>query len=199
MDINLMYNRISKRSDLVKRLTHLTRGNTDDEAFDVLWKILNEKKLMGSGNGGFIVGSNRAVCFQEIPLYSIVENLLFEDSLKGNRYSWFGIRVNKPKMICKGARPVIYGKTEELKSILPEDEYWRIVRMDYDDLENIVDWSHEREWRILGDYSFEYDDIEILVKKDKYYKKFVEKCLREGKEDLLKSVHGIIPLNSVIS
>ncbi len=43
MDINLMYNRIAKRADLVKRLTHLTRGNTDDEAFDVLWKILNEK------------------------------------------------------------------------------------------------------------------------------------------------------------
>ena len=93
MDISLLYNRKSKRSDLVKRLTNLTWGNTDDEAFDVLWEILNDKKLMGSGNSGYIVGTDKAVCFQEIPLYSIVENLLFEDSLNSKRYSWFGIRV----------------------------------------------------------------------------------------------------------
>lgn len=64
--------RISNRSDLVARITHLTRGNTDDEAFERLWKILLDKTINGSGNEGYIVGSGSAVCFQEIPLYSIL-------------------------------------------------------------------------------------------------------------------------------
>ena len=199
MDSNTWRNRISNRTDLVARLTHLTRGQNDEEAFEVLWRILTEKKLIGSGNDGYIVGSSKAVCFQEVPLYSIVENLLYEETLNGKiRYSWFGLRFNKVWMHRQGARPVIYGKTQELKRILPASEHWRIVNMDFE-TENPVDWSHEREWRICGDYFFEYGDIEILVKNDEYYKKFVEKCISQGKTDLLRDVHGIIPLNTVIS
>ena len=199
MNVDLWRNRISSRSDLVARITHLTRANTDDEAFELLWKILSEKTLKGSDNKGFVVGNKRAVCFQEVPLYSIVENLLFEDSLTGRkRYSWFGLRFNKILMYRSGARPVVYGKTEEIKQKIQETDYWRIVDLDLED-ENVVDWSHEREWRILGDYSFEYDDIEVIVKDDKYYRKFVEKCLEENRMDIMKGIHGIVPLNTVIS
>ena len=122
MDGTLWRERITNRTDLVARLTHLTRADTDQNAFEKLWKIITEKKLIGSGNSGYVVGNRRAVCFQEIPLYSIVENLLFEDSIKENkRYSWFGLRFNKIEMYHKGARPVLYGKTEELRSILMPD------------------------------------------------------------------------------
>lgn len=199
MNGDIWRNRISNRIDLVARLTHLTRGDSDEDAFEILWKILNEKKLKGSGNSGYVVGTKKAVCFQEVPLYSIVENLLYEESLEGkNRYSWFGLRFNKIRMSQKGARPVIYGKTDELKTILPPTEHWRIVKLDLD-AEEKVDWTHEREWRICGDFSFEYNDIEILVKDDTYYKMFVEKCIDERKLELLKSIHGIVPLNTVIS
>ena len=75
MDEELWRDRISNRSDLVARITHLTRGKTDDEAFERLWKILLEQTIRGSGNEGFIVGNRKAVCFQEIPLYSIAETL----------------------------------------------------------------------------------------------------------------------------
>ena len=132
-------------------------------------------------------------------MYSIIENLLYEETLGGKiRYSWFGLRFGKVAMYKKGARPVIYGRTEELKRILPPDEYWRIVNM-YFETDNPVDWSHEREWRICGDYTFEYDEIEILVKNDIYYKKFIERCIAESKMEMLKRIHGIVPLNTVIS
>ena len=71
--------------------------------------------------------------------------------------------------------------------------------MDLDKPEEIVDWTHEREWRYPGDFSFEWSEIEILLKDHNYYTKFVEKCFAEGKTDLLKSVNGIITLDSVIS
>ena len=199
MDVSLWRDRISSRTDLVARITHLTRGNSDEEAFDLLWEIIKEKRLKGSGKSGFIVGDKKAVCFQEVPLYSIVENLLFEETLKDrNRYSWFGLRFNKGKMYKRGARPVIYGKTEELKKILPQNEYWRIVDLDLD-ANNVVDWSHEREWRVCGDFQFEYDDIEVIVRDDYFYQLFVNKCIDEDRMDILKGVHGVIPLNTVIS
>lgn len=199
MNADFWRDRISNRSDLVARITHLTRGDTDDEAFDRLWKILLEKKIIGSGTEGYIVGDKKAVCFQEVPLSSIAENLIFEDSLGGkNRYSHFGLRFNKIRMYRIGARPVIYGKTEELKRMLPRDEYWRIVNMDLDS-ESVVDWSHEREWRLVSDYHFKYSDTEVIVKDDHYYKKFINKCIQENRLDILKGINGIIPLNTVIS
>ena len=77
MNAEFWRERISKRSDLVARITHLTKGKTDDEAFERLWTILKEKTIKGSGNEGYVVGSKKAVCFQEVPLYSIAENLFF--------------------------------------------------------------------------------------------------------------------------
>jgi len=199
MNLDLWRNRISNRTDLVARITHLTKGSSNEEAFEKLWKILIDKMLIGSGKRGYIVGTEKAVCFQEVPLYSIVENLLFEDTLDDKtRYSWFGLRFNKIQMYRNGARPVLYGKTEELKTVLNPKDYWRIVDLDLEKTD-VVDWSHEREWRILGDFQFEYNDIEVIVRDDYYYQKFVNRCIKEERMDILCTVHGVIPLNTVIS
>lgn len=198
MEYNTWRKRISNRTDMAARITHLTKGDNDEQAFENLWKILCDKRLIGSGRNGYIVGNESAVCFQDMPLVSIAENLLFEDELDNCiRYSWFGLRFNKVRMHRTGARPVIYGKTEELKSILPTTEYWRIVNLDLDE-DNLVDWSHEREWRIKGDYQFNYNDIEILVKNDEFYKKLIKKCLEENRTDILLECNGIQVLNSII-
>lgn len=162
--------RLGSRNDMVIRLTHLTRGLTDNQAFDILWKILQDKNLIGSGKSGYIIGDRHAVCLQELPLSALVENLMFETMHGGKiRYSPFGIRFNKGTLYQKGARPVFYGDTEELKCILPKEEYWRIVSMNLLDPSNIVDWSHEREWRYPGNLEFEYSEIEIVVKNEIYY------------------------------
>lgn len=69
--------------------------------------------------------------------------------------------------------------------------------MDFDS-DQILDWSHEREWRVKGDFAFEYDDIEILVKDDEYYRRFVKRCFEQDRKDIIEGVHGIVPLNTVI-
>ena len=66
------------RADLVTRLTHLTRGDSEKTAFERLWRILLDKKLKASNEKGINAAGAMVCCFQEIPLYSIAENLQFE-------------------------------------------------------------------------------------------------------------------------
>lgn len=195
--------RVQRRSDITTRLTHLTRSEVGkDNAFDVLNKILENKCIYGSTReSGYIVGNDKAVCFQDAPLMCVAENIIYENQLSkdvaAKRYEAFGIRVNKQHAYRRGAREVIYGKTDELKRMLPSSEYWRIVNHNLDDIQNAIDWTHEREWRIKGDYSFDYNDIEVIVKNNHFYRKFMEYWMNKNPE-LLLQINGIICLDSCI-
>ena len=192
--------RISKRNDMVSRITHLTRGKDSDEAFENLWQILIDKKINGSGNAGFINGGRKAVCLQELPLSAIAENLMYEKVLNDKvRYSPFGIRFHKGFIYNKGGRPVIYENKDSMKSLLPESEYWRIVDLNLSNKESYVDWTHEREWRVPDELTFNYRNIEIIVKQGKYYRELVERCIDKKRTDILVGIHGIITLDSVYS
>lgn len=94
---------------------------------------------------------------------------------------------------------MFYGEVDHLKKILPATEYWRIVSMNLEDSTRIIDWTHEREWWHPGDFEFDWSKIEVIVKNHDYFEKFVARCFEEGKTDILKSIHGITALDSVIS
>ena len=188
--------RMSYRNDMATRLIHLTRGADEDAAFENLWKILIDKKL--NGGCGFINGDRNAVCFQELPLNALAENLNYEEKLNDKvRYSPFGIRFQKHFIYQQGGRPVIYENTEVAKTILPENEYWRIVDLNLSDKDNYVDWTHEREWRVPDELQFEYKNIEVIVKSGKYYRTLVRRCIERERKDILLGIHGIITLKSI--
>lgn len=203
MNFNEWRNRYKNRNDISSRLTHLTKGNSSEEAFKTLLKILEERTILGSTTDtGFIIGNKSAVCLQEAPLNAIAENLLYEKELRekaGNkvRYSAFGLRFNKAWIYKKGGRPVIYEEKELMKSILPSEEYWRIVNYDLSDDQCMVDWTHEREWRVPGNIQFEYKNVEIIVESNTYYQKFVEYCIRKEKLDMLRQINGIVVLDTI--
>jgi len=199
MDEPAWRKRANLRSDMTVRATHLTKGEDDDTAFNNLWSIVVSKQL--NGGNGFVVGNDRVCCFQDVPLLAIAENLRYEKDIKvgQTRYSAFGIRVNKWMLYNKNGRPVIYGRSSDLRKVLPENEYWRIVNLNLTNSKSMVDWTHEREWRVKGDYSFEYDEIEIIVKDNEYYRKFVNRCFDEGHSEIITEVNGIIPLSSIYS
>lgn len=202
MNESIWRNRYTNRSDMAVRLTHLTRGNIrdDDDAFEVLWKILTEKKLIAQNRSSYVKGDNKVCCFQEIPLTALIENLFYEDIVDEKlRYGWFGIRVNKGHFYQRGGRPVIYENSKAAESMFSKSEYWRIVDLELDDANKLVDWMHEREWRIRDDYEFEWKEIEIVLKNNAYYQKFINRCLDEGYEKLLKEINGIVTLDSVYS
>lgn len=104
--------RINKRNDMASRITHLTRGKDNDEAFENLWKILVDRKINGSGNFGFINGRRKAVCLQELLLSAITENLMYEKVLNDKvRYSPFGILVNQDVLVAGSPPAARYRNT----------------------------------------------------------------------------------------
>lgn len=193
--------RLRSRSDISGFLTHLTRETEKLGVVDVLIKILNDKKITGSSpNIGFIAGNANAVCFQDAPVYGLTQNLIHEqynkEELGGKvRYRGIGLGFSKKYAYMKGARPVIYETKEVAKSLLPKSEWWRIVSFDLSDDENIIDWTHEREWRISGDFTFELNEVYVYLINGSSYKKFIEKASQE----IIKGIKGIVVLDPVLT
>jgi hypothetical protein len=202
-------NRMSERQDLSSSLVHLTRKVDEDEikmsAVDVLLKILRDKKIIGSDpRKAFIHGNQKAVCFQDAPLYSIAQNLAFErkfskENKTRHRYSGCGLVFSKYYLFQGGARPVIYDKPEEAKRYLSsESDFYRIVSFDMSKLDNVVDWSHEREWRLAGDFEFRTDWAAVLLETREDYKEFITKCSQPENSEILGQVCGIIVLDALL-
>lgn len=195
--------RFKYRMDLSSRLTHLTKGVNDNDAFNNLINILEEKRIKGSTKKkGFICGEIPAVCLQDAPLFAIAENLQYEEALRKEenqkiRYLGFGVRFQKDFIYRQGGRPVIYDDKDEAKKYLPTNEWWRIVKLDLSNSNSVVDWTHEREWRVPKKIIFEYSQCEVIVPSSKYYKKFVDYCLKNGREDILTKIRGIVAVSSV--
>jgi hypothetical protein len=195
----LWIERMRSRSDISRYLTHLTRGTDEMGQLEVLLKILNEKALIGSRNDGFIRGENSAVCFQDAPLHGIAQNINHEminrEKLGGKeRYRPIGLMFTKSFVYKKGGRPVIYDD-EEFFKILPKEEQWRFVSFKMNDPNNIIDWTHEREWRIKGDFTFSYKDTHIILPSVNTYRSFIKKVDPE----VLENIKGIITLETVFT
>lgn len=205
-DVERWKNRMSQRSDMTGFLTHLTRAALDTngkvtmDTTDVLLKILREQKINGSTTAsGFIVGPDKAVCFQDAPLYGITQNVLHEQTQRKDlggkiRYRASGLLFTKLDLFRAGARPVIYEKTEVAKEFLHKDEWYKIVNLDFSDNEKIIDWTHEREWRIKGDFYFNLSQATVLLPNKIAYKKFVENT----DDTILSEIAGIVTMNNII-
>lgn len=218
MGINIddWLHRVGNRTDMTSRLVHLTKPSEvfDDlsweeinvKAVDNLIKILKDGKLIGSGNNGYIIGNIKAVCFQDVPLYGVAQNVEYEknrrEMLKHSklRYCGVGLSFVKPYLYHDAnARPVIYENKDIAKNLIHEDEYWRIVSLDYKELDDsnwdIVDWTHEREWRIKGDLEFDIDllGVHIIVYNPECYQYFMKKYPEEIKNKIL----GITVLTTI--
>lgn len=190
-----------QRSDISTYISHLTRKTDKKEALEVLYEILKSQKLIGSSaDRGFIIGDNPAVCFQDIPLYGVSQNIFHEQLNRKElgdklRYNAVGLAFEKQYIFNNGGRPVFYEQKSIAKALLPKEEWWRIVSFDLKDSDNIIDWTHEREWRIKGDLEFELNDVVILLTKQKMYRRLIE---RYGTE-VLKNVGGIVVMDAILS
>ncbi len=127
------------RDDLSNYLVHWIKGDTDQEAFDILHRIVSERRLLGGV--GRIKGGYRCVCFTEAP-----ENTFHKVM---GRYRPFGVQVSKKWLFSQGGRPVIYQAGHEF-NLLSESHKWRHVRYE-PDADPPIDFTWEREWRILAD------------------------------------------------
>jgi hypothetical protein len=204
--------RISKRNDITSMLTHLTRPSNDfiyDEneeemnlaAVDNLIKILKERCLVGSDGNGYVLGNIPAVCFQDAPLYGVIQNIQNEENIRNKskynkiRYTGNGLTFSKFYIYGKGGRPAIYDNSKEAKKYLPIEQYWRIVNLELNtDSQKIVDWMHEREWRVSGEFEFDYEFTHVLLYDKAAYDYFMDNC----DDCILQSIHGITMLKSML-
>ena len=201
--------RIAGRTDLSSQVVHLTRSSTIDGEkrgpVDVLTKILLEGCIRGSTtDSGFIVGDVAATCFLDSPTYMVSQNIWAEQEFRKVvpdariRYMGVGLMFRKPYVYQRGGRPVIYESTERAKSMLPEEEWWRIVKLDLFDEGNFIDWTHEREWRVPGSFEFELEEVTVLLPNKFGYDRFLTKCKEhEDEVDILGSIKGMVSLGAI--
>lgn len=192
--------RIKERSDITSHVTHLTRIETSiEDTVDTLIKILQEKKINGSTTDkGFIIGNNPAVCFQEAPLYGVCQNVYHEQQnmnmLGGKRrYDAIGLSFSKKYVYEKGGRPVLYEDKDIAKGILPKEEWWRIVNFNLSDENKIIDWTHEREWRVKNEFEFDLSETYVLLLNQGFYSMFIEKIDKETLQQL-KGINVLQPI-----
>lgn len=191
--------RTASRLDMSLYLTHLTKGTDEMSSLDVMFKIIKEQRIKGSDGSGFVIGDNKAACFQDAPLSGISQNLIHEiryrDQLGSKiRYEPCGISFTKRYVYRKGGRPCIYEDKETAKNILQPSEWWRIVNYNLSDSRNIVDWTHEREWRVKGDFSFDLKHATILVSHTEQYRDFINRVDKET----INKIQGIVVLSRTV-
>lgn len=105
-----------------------------------------------------IYGRRPAVCLTEMPLAAFVQSGRAR-AARGEKMSPFGLLLRKTDLYRLGARPVIYGLSQEVSNrrhrdgtrrlptdALPLDEQYRYVAYD-PTRAGRLDWTHEREWR----------------------------------------------------
>lgn len=200
--------RIGNRNDMSISLVHLTKENEingkEFTALDILIKIIEEGVIYGSTTeSGFICGNTPAVCFQETPLYSLAQNIYYENRLRKEnktkkvRYQGYGLRFYKDLIYRSGGRPVIYDRTSDAKRYLKESQWWRIVNLEINDCKNIIDWTHEREWRIPGDFKFEKSDVSIIITGEKNRNKLIDH-FKIKDIDIDKEVRSIINIEDIL-
>ena len=115
------------------------------------WSFRNNRRT--------IYGPHPAICFTEMPLAAFLESSE-QRAARGEAMSQYALMFPKSAMFALGARPVIYGLSDQPtlptgdgggarlieEAILPLREQYRYVT--YSPASSrAIDWTHEREWR----------------------------------------------------
>ena len=138
-------------------LAHFTRASGKTSALDNLLWILEDGRIHGSTR--MLARGHRGVCLFDAPPHDLGHLLTPRNR---RRYEPFGVAVDKRYAFSLGARPVIYMPGAEAAAILDEDEMWRVVSIDMT-RNPAIDWTFEREWRLLGDLPLQPELAVALV------------------------------------
>lgn len=198
------------RPDLTPYLIHLTKNTKQNDkysAYDNLLSILKCGEIWGSDYKGFIKKGNKATCFMDIPFTSLKYILNEENSSPLHpRYEPYGIFVEKNFAYDEGVRPVLYLSDEEVEDLnIPNEELWRVVKLEVDKNKEWVCWTQEREWRCKGDFVLPHKrstcfmrpfKMGVLVKTYRDVLK-LQKEMRKYPNDFNVEISTILPLDII--
>ena len=127
-------------------------------AYEKLVSILESRKIYASKMPR--TGAN-AVCFTECPWSSLLSHT--------EVYSPYGIGFSKPLVFSRHGGPALYVRWDNKqhwdRKVLPfVTPFWPAYRpKNLGEHYKTCDYSHEREWRIPHDFSFEYHQIQFVI------------------------------------
>ncbi|WP_439880735.1 hypothetical protein ACSX1A_16450 [Pontibacter sp. MBLB2868] len=147
------------RIDCTDYLIHFTRNANGRSAYQVLEQIIYDGYIKSGwsyrGEKRTVFGPEPAVCFTEMPLWAL--NVYASNRKNRDKIDCYGIALSKQELFRSGTRNVIYGTSTpseiEVKALksdemynpaLPINEQYRYMLTGINDLN---DWTHEREWR----------------------------------------------------
>src|SRR6266851_463989 len=122
------------RQDITDWVIHWTRGQhlegKYESALQVLQRILQcgylkpafaprRRQTIGGEKSNTIQGLYPAVCFTDQPLSAFIQSC----EVLQNRYSPYGIALEKRNLFIYGGRPVTYGDTNLLSRLHDDDKY----------------------------------------------------------------------------
>lgn len=203
MDVEEWEVNINQRGDLSSNLIHFTKPVHNligefDSAY-ILSKILSHRTLNGSTTeSGFIHGNKSAVCLHDIPIQYIAKSMYrYSENLdkKSINFTGVGLCFSKKFIYKSGGRPVIYDKPNIAKQYLDKDEWWRIVNLDLSSDKNIIDWTHEREWRVPHNLRFNLSDVIIIVPNYEVYQHLLYYC-KLLKLDIVNNTKGVFDIKT---
>jgi len=148
---NPQYEQALQRSDLSQWVVHFVRSSSPitpnrlGDAGEALDSIFNESFIRPSHKYVARYCADGAACFYDAPPRVWPE--IVETNPSGRQP--IGIIFRKTELWQLGGRPVIY--TEKNDPVFwPESEQYRIVHTKLSPLPELLDWTHEREWRVRG-------------------------------------------------
>ena len=136
------------------------RAFLNTPAFERMLNIIRTGRIYASPMP-HLPNNPRAVCFTECIWGGLVQ--------LADQYSPFGFVVSKRTVFRKGGGPALYVRGNTLRSIwatIPRELEPFIAPFDPDAALTpgmILDWVHEREWRLPSDFEFEDGYIEYLI------------------------------------
>ena len=121
----------------------LLLGEQSPSALNTLRRILVSQKLLA--NGRLIKGGHRVVCFTETPLSEFPARRIFRPQLSRWDFEPWGLAIRRSALEKIGCRKVEYVQLDESKKTA--DSPFQVTI----NPNSNVDWSIEREWRVVGD------------------------------------------------
>jgi hypothetical protein len=110
--------------------------------------------------------NRRAVCFTECPWSSLLDH--------ANQYSPFGVGFEKPHVFAVEGGPVYYVRADHFEKQRWEPDLYTFVTPFWPEYRprgineprhpgRTVDYSHEREWRVPHDFTFELNQVKFVI------------------------------------
>ena len=151
------------RPDQSDYLAHFTKS---ENAYDNIVSILQSKTL----RAGIIPWAVRpATCFTECPWPSLIQH--------AKQYSPYGVGFTKPHVFAAGGGPVYYVRADHWKKQEWNSHIKTFVTPFWPEYRpaslksqaqlggQTIDYSHEREWRVPHDFTFELSEVAFVILK----------------------------------